>query len=76
MLKPEPTISSSSLITRIHLKPDLLRTGGVALGQTNRPPTIRRAATAAAARVKGHTDDQSLEKSGAVEEMTKAIRAE
>jgi hypothetical protein len=50
--------------------------GRLALGQTNRPATINRAATTAAARVKGHTDDQLPERKGAVEETTTAIRAE
>jgi hypothetical protein len=49
--------------------------GRVAPGRMNRPPAMKRAATAAAARMKGHRDDQLLERNGAVEETTIAISA-
>jgi hypothetical protein len=48
----------------------------VNLGQTNRPATIKTAATTPAARVTGHTDGQLLDRNGAVDEMRTDMRAE
>jgi hypothetical protein len=50
--------------------------GRIAFRVTNSPPTIKRAATTAPARLKGHTDYQLLARNGAVEEMRTDIRDE
>ena len=47
-----------------------------ALGQTNKAPTISKAATHPTPRVIGHTDDQFSERKGVVDDTTTDIMAE